>query len=228
MIVKPTYVYKMMQDNDCRFFTLCEGREVVGEQQEDDCNVDDAIQQLKEILAEFQSSTVDIKISNRCNAEKAKGGKGYKNYSFKIKLGTSVTGNAEASSNVVMLEKIKNLEIKLLEKDFEYRMKELERKFDERDKDGIGGIAEKFAPYLPMIFGMPAQPVPGINGVDGDDGRKQNVKELQQRLKAALSEIAKVDTDYVTTLEYIATLAQTQPQNYLQYAQILKAAATGK
>lgn len=229
IIVKAEHVYNMMRKHQCHCYTLLDGKDVIGEQQDDSVNVEQAIDQLSETISMIGSSSVDVVISDRSNEKKSRGGRDFVNYKFRIRLHQAIDAAGSSSGNMALLQQIKALEVKLLEQSFNAKFDDMKRKLEGKKETGIEGLVKPYLPQLIEAFtGQPVKQAQApINGIaDDGHGAKISKEEKQKRMRNALIAIEKVDGNLVETMEHIAKLATDQPQTYLQYVQMLKATAS--
>lgn len=238
VLVNLARVVKIMQENTCFYWTLYDGKSIFDAYQDISGTMDESILRLQETVQDISGQTIDIKISDRCNDEKAKGGRGFKNFEYKIKLsGTgdvSGIGAIGGGGNVVLslLREINELKTAQIKAAYEIQLKEIERKMDEL-KEAKGGLNMDTA--LNKVFAFISEnpgfltgntakvTAPGLAGPpEGEQAVFAPDTDTKVKMRNALVRLSKVDANIAETLTALADFAESNPEKYKQYIPILK------
>lgn len=206
-----------MQTESLCYWQVFDGKAKVDENQTNE-NVEDAVEDLRSLLDDLEGNSVTVKISNRNNEEKAKGGRNYIHYDYTVKL---VQQRSEANGNLSLLKELYELknqiQIDRLTNDFEKKLAEATKK----DKDSPSDRA--IAAILPKILESFAGKVtPGIAGI-GEEVTTENLNKanVKQVIRNMVNQFSKIDPDYLEVLAAIVTIAKNKPTEYATYKPIL-------
>jgi len=225
-LVKKEFVFKIMEDKDLPYFILTDGRNMIDENQDTGITAE-AIRQLEETLEAIEDSTVVIKLSNKNKKDKAKGGKDYENYEYRINLkqaNAGMTGTGINGTVLGMMEKNNELQrrLDLLEKESE--LKELRREIAEI-KAGGNDQVDKWLPILSSFLtkdtGAAMKQNVGVAGHE-EETINESFIEAQKKTRLALIKLAKVDKNLPDTLTLLADFAERKPNEYLALLPVLK------
>lgn len=228
-------VISAMQKNEMAFWILKDGRTTVEMMQDSETDIDASIQLLREVMSQVSGQFIDIIISNKSNSEKAKGGKAYLNYDYRIKLAASpgLHGSNELQGGVIgLLKEIGNLQSKLIEQKYEALIEKLTQKHAmngaeklhplmEKGINVLADIAERIElPFLKSKVPSPLAGPPETEVVKTNGTRKRS-KEENQILVNAIDILSSVDPDFTNTLTKLATFAKNDPKKYLSFIPLI-------
>lgn len=224
--VKEDFVYSKMERYKTAFYTVLDAQRIVDKQDDETVEYPEAISMLRDTLENLEGGSVTVKISNRNNKEKAKGGRDYVQLEYQIKLGKGISGNTfevggRSDATVVkLMEQITILKSELVATTYQTKLDQLQRTIDDIKNDKSNPLLDNAIPLLMAHFGGGnAAPVaaPHLAGPGNDVEEKNRVKAAVQRWRRA------DPTGFVETLEMIAELAEKKPDSYNSAKPILKA-----
>ena len=231
-LVNIDHVYQLMKQNSWKLWVVKDelGYTRIDEQQDANCTVPNSIQQLKNCIdACSEAGIVLIELSSKLEKTEGRGGavKGTK-FSYRVRT----KEQAETGSNPVqavaghsqdridqMNSTINSLQLKIQELQFEKKMDDLKRDLEDRDP---------FEKYLPLIQGFlsnaqAGRQAPPIAGVKGENDPEIKVsKKPASVLAGFLQRWKNLDADYVTMIEAIIVMGESDPDAYKVYAGQLK------
>lgn len=229
-------VLKIMQENNCMYWTLYDGKSVFDSYQDGGGHIDESLQRLQETVQDISGQTIEIKISDRNNEEKAKGGRGFKNFEYKIKLsgGGEISGiGAGGGNNIVLslLREINDLKTAQIKAAYEVQLNEIQRQMESL-KEAKGGLnldqaLNKVFTFISdnpgFLTGNPAKvTAPGLAGPPETETAPVPDKESQNKLRNALIRLTRIDKNLPETLTALADFAESNPEKYKQYLPLIK------
>ena len=233
-ITKKEFVLSQMERLKLPFYTIKDGTGLVDDQQED-IEVEEAIQMLSDSLDAFGSGVVEIKLSNRNKASKRTGGD-LTTYTYKVKVGNENTPaiNGNTSSNLESFyEERMRLEKKIIELENNQKFEALKREIEsvknnEKSVFDHPMVQNVIAGLMGAYGGakvaetniVPIAQKPLINGTDTEV--KKISKEEQKLIGQAISRINAVDPDMVSNFLSLATLAESNPTMYFNAVSMMK------
>lgn len=224
-LVKLDHVEKIMRDEEVPFWYLTDNggeKNVISSNQSEE-NIETSIERLQEILADVEDSVVCISLSNKTRKEKAQGGRGHKQYTFKIKLrekeAVGMMGGNQGMFALVLQQMEKNNELSR-----EILKLQLEKKHDEEiaglqeKPDSISTIITILDKHADKIFGTRH----GIADVGGEDETVDEEKvNAEEKIRAALIKLRAVDKNLPETLTQLAKFATKNPKKYKELLPLL-------
>lgn len=230
--VKKGFIAKAMQTNACRFFTVKEAGKLIATQQDNDLTIDEAIDLLNETIDNFTSGVLDIAISTKSNTEKARGGKGFLNFEYKVRIENDAAVVGGAGANVfALMAQVQDLQVKLMKKDEEVKFNDLQRQFNEFKKQGgnknTEGLNKLAMALIPHFTGKTALHPP-LAGHEEEETETTNMTTEQKKAELkkalpALQKLAKYDKDFVKHLGLLAAFAENNTEKYLSFIPMLEA-----
>jgi len=197
--------------------------------QVDAMSAEDAAEELEEFLEGCSYPYVDVTISRRTPEEKSKGGAKGDDYTHRVSTkgaqaiaGTTTKNDIGNSMLMTLFKEIGDLKSEIVAKTWEIKLAELQQQMKELKDDKSNPMQEAAMMHLMNMFtggtGIASPTSNIINGVTA--GATQNNKE---RLKAVVNRLLAADKDIISTLEMIATFAETKPAQYEAFKPMLKA-----
>lgn len=233
-ITKKDFVIAQMERLKLPFYTIKEGTSLIDEQQED-IEVEEAIEQLHGTLEAIGSGVVEIKLSNRSKASKRAGGD-LTTYVYKVKLGneTATTSiNGSSASLESFYEERMRLEKKIIELENNQKFEALKREIEavknnEKSVFDHPMVQNVIAGLMGAYGGakvaenntVPIAQKPLINGTETET--KKLTKEDQKLIGQAISRINAIDPDMVSNFLSLATLAESNPTMYFNAVSMMK------
>lgn len=225
----PQFVLERMRLHGFKYYQVFaqDGKTLIEEQQHPDVDCVEAMNRLESILNNTDG-LVTVKISERNRDEKGQGGS-IRSFTYQLQLGGSHMGNqAPAANNGIGINGIAAIQASLEEK-FTAKLEALQREYEHREElrrlnEKISGLEtqlnqkdpfaeygmqllEKFGPAIAgSMFGKPAAPM--IHGPDNDQD------DIDARAERALIRLLKVDPDFISNLEKLADMAETNQPLY--------------
>lgn len=226
------FIYTKMLTNGLNYYRVLDSdnKTVLDSQQDSDCNVDEAVNRLRDTLDNL-NGLVNVVLSAKSGAEKAQGGTGPKG---DIKLTIKLSDDSKGGINGIEHQSMRSDELRAaMTREMEARIEAIET----RHKAEISALKTEHAnekrfrelqdqikelkendytkEVLPMISGLlgnngsalagiPDQP--HITGIEGASPK--------ERMVAAINTILKTDKNFVAHLEMLATLSEKSPVVY--------------
>lgn len=226
------FIYTKMLTNGLNYYRVLDSdnKTVLDSQQDSDCNVDEAVNRLRDTLDNL-TGLVNVVLSAKSGAEKAQGGTGPKG---DIKLTIKLSDDSKGGINGLEHQSMRSDELRsAMAREYEAKLEaaeirhkaEIDRlKSDHANEkryrelqDQIKELKENdhLKDVLPMISGLlnnngaalagiPDQP--HITGTDGASPK--------ERMVAAINTILKTDKNFVAHLEMLAVLSERNPVVY--------------
>ncbi len=210
--VTKAQVHRAMFEHDLPFYVVKEGSNELDQYQEPGATVADSWPRLENTLNECTGTYVDVVLSNKSKTEKSKGGRDYKQFSYKVRLGQAQSPAAHSPNNDLLRE-ISGLELKLKEFEFNQRLKDIERENEEKTSPLIR-LLEKYLTAHTNPTPEPAMSEAPINGAP------QN--EATQKIKTAINILGKIDKDLPDNLLKFALYAAANPNEYKQLLNLIQ------
>lgn len=216
--IKKEFLFKEIEKEGLFFYSVVEGSNVIAENQSCD-SVEQCIEELTEVFESLDESSVIVKLSNKKKSDRSKGGRDHKYREYKVGLRSSDSLGSGAGS-LSMLERIFQLQLELKLRDKDKEKEDLERRIKELEEGGNNPMLEKginlIAGFLSsqgktVVAGHNDGPLPGAG-----------VATPAERVKAAISRLAKIDPQCVDTLELLADFAEKKPEDYRRFIPIVK------
>ena len=225
------YAKNLMRTHQVRFWKLkdSDNRSVLGEQRNEDLDVEQSIHQLEQAFSEIEGKYVILELRGRSPKERGSGGD-TKTTSFELRVsiqnlsgqGVGIAGNGYMSSDIQRLtERINQLETDKIRIEHKFEIDSLKKEISEL-KEGnpaldaiIAGLGNLIQPKMAPNGAAPepAQPVRALAGVD---------QKKPGKIQAALKRLAAIDSQLIETLECLAAFAESNPDQYTAYVQMLK------
>lgn len=230
-ITSPAFISERMRVYQYRYYQVYDqdGKTLIDEQQNSDVDLETAINRLESLLNNLEG-LVHVKVSKANRQEKGAGGN-VQALTYTLQLGGAHMGaNKPADNNAGFVQGIgairesmeQSFQAKLdaMQKDWEHReevrrlnerITGLETALKEKDPMTEAGMQmlQQFGPaILGSMFGKPAAPM--IHG----PGTETAADDIDTRAENALVRLLKVDPDFITNLEKLADLAETNPAMY--------------
>lgn len=222
-LVSINHIKKVMEDNECPFWHLTDNggdKNVIDSNQSEE-NIESSFELLEQVLAEIEDSIVCITLSNKTRKQKALGGRGHQQYTFKVKLKEKEVAMS-MGGNQGMLAMVFQLMDKNNELTRQMLLDKQAREFEER----ISGLENKPSafemalPYLERMIG-------GQMGIAATGDEDEEVDEekvnAQETIRAALKQLLAVDPKLPEHLTLLAKFAKKYPKDYKAMIPMLKA-----
>ena len=227
-VVKLEHVYEMMRKNDCAYWRITGtsgGRNLIDENDTEE-SVENGIELMQTCIEMIEDNFVCIVISDRNKKEKAKGGRNYEQFEFRVNLHKSETSTGLSGMNngvlgllIISMKENSELMRQVNDEQRKREMDELNRKIDELKK---GDKIDKYRPYLDKLFDVDSSKQ-RISLAGNDDGEVNETEvQKQQRIRKALIRLNKVDSHLPDTLTLLANFAEKNPDDYKFYMQKLQ------
>ena len=230
---KKDHVFKIMRQQELPYWEIYGPDGSTPAMASDDVNdLEGNIADLRDVLSGIEGAACHIRICNNPFPLGKGQPRGQKLHEFDVILSTERNRSSQeaapnnpvagvANNNTALLEKIKDLEVKIVKLEHKHEADLLRKEFEDfkkeqQDASPLGNLIEKLEPYLPALLGMSVTPPPGINGTEEDK---------KQMLLSAIKDLKSVDANFEQNLTNIAKLAKAKPTEYLQYMQLLAAQA---
>ena len=211
------YVLQKVTDNKLIYWKVeAAGQSHPIDQQREEISIIESANKLEGLLETLSAGVITITASPI--ALSGRGGDRSQMQQFKVKLEDSIkpiNGQPESGQNMGLLDRIKALEVSLVEQKYQRMLEDKDRELRElREGSTTDKLINGLLPIMAAKFGGPqAQPGPAIAGTEETPG---------QRIKAALMKLQTVDNDLPGTMEALAAFAQKSPEQYNQYLTMLK------
>lgn len=244
------HVFKIMEQNDCPYWELWATDLLKAAiSQNEDIDVEESINILKDTLKGIEGSTIRIRICNNPFPLSPGQPKGQKLFDFNIKLRNAFesnnnqergVGNVHASGDRQMIydlmQKMYDLNTKLVEQQNNHSVELLKRDMQNmkeslESKHPLQGFIKNLEPYSPLIL----QNMTGMNlgvtqtgAVTHAIAGTETPEETQRKkniLLSALNELKQIDVSMEENIANIAKVAKSNPQQYLMYMQMVKTQA---
>lgn len=226
--VNKEHIYKVMADNDARFYCITDNGKVLDEQDNLAIDTNTAIEAMKEMFAGLTGSFVTVKISNKNKMEK---GNGRSKDLFNREYTVTLTGDkaiAGVNQNNGMLAELINenklLRQQILEEKHKAEIDAINRRFAELEEkqnmQGITGI-----PIIDSLFGNEQVQLAIVEKLTGvlSSNKVTALAGVNHSTEQLIEQIENVDPDFETvTLPLLAQLAVTKPDTYKQGIAFLK------
>jgi type III secretion system FlhB-like substrate exporter len=227
----PQFVLERMRLHGFKYYQVFaqDGKTLIEEQQHPDVDCVEAMNRLESILNNTDG-LVTVKISERNRDEKGQGGS-IRSFTYQLQLGGSHMGNpAPSADRGIGIHGIAAIQTSLEEK-FTAKLEALQREYEHREE--LRRLNEKITdletqlntknPYVewgmqqldkygPAILGgflgKPAAPM--IHG----PGQEPVADDIDARAERALIRLLKVDPDFISNLEKLADMAETNQPLY--------------
>jgi hypothetical protein len=207
------YVFKQMQENQLAFYEVLD----------ENVTVEKAVEQLRECLESLNGSFVTIKVSAVTKKAKAQA-RDYSLRIYNVKLSTpaqQVGGIGAVNDDYKsLMAEITALKEQLIETKFKNEIaglrEEMERIKTEKS-DPISDIAQAML----IQYMQPQQK--GIVGIAGtsESVSATEIQSDRDRFTAVVKRLRNIDPDFVTTLEKLAAFAETNPDKYKLYLNMI-------
>lgn len=220
-----------MQKASAKYWKLYDSDgSLIGEQQDADCGVDKAVELLEEALEEINEGWVTVNANTKKGKELSMGGD-IKTGAFKFKIrmgGSSGSSGRDSSGNhykdffelKLEFEKFK------LEKEYEGKNKDANKDPYEKFLEKIGNIVE--IEYLEeRKIQRGGKEISGTTTTTTTSVEKEKAKDVmnsgtnKEKVVAALTDLASVDSNIADNLLKLAEFAKKNPELYKQYVATL-------
>lgn len=218
-----------MRNEDKPYWELYDRSTTIAENQ-DESVVEGSINLLEQVLLEIENPYVDINICDKTKKEIGRGGNKQRYNKFTINLGHS-------SKEVAKSTGLSKVERDLIEKNFELQRKidrlEDQKKYDEllRKIDDIknNDVLSKLlsSPQVMQGIGSLLGVKPGTTmgiasaGVE-DETIPASAVERQQKIKAAIVRLARIDSRFDDTITMLADFAEKNPEQYFESIKVMQ------
>lgn len=216
--IKKEFLFKEIEKEGLFFYSVVEGSNVIAENQSCD-SVEQCIEELTEVFESLDESSVIVKLSNKKKSDRSKGGRDHKYREYKVGLRASDSLNSGAGS-LSMLERIFALQLQLAMRDKDDEKKELERRLKELEEGGNNPLLEKGINMLAGFLGSQGKTV--VAGHNDGPLPGADVVSPAERVKSAISRLAKIDPHCVDTLELLADFAEKKPEDYKRFIPVVR------
>lgn len=215
-----------MEEKELPYFTVTDGRDLIDENQSEG-SVDKATELLTILFEEIEDSCVHISLCNKTKKERAKGGKDYVYFQYKVRLRAKEESIGGINGTVLsLLEKNNELTRQLLLQGKERELEDLKREIKELKEgkeDDISPMEKMAMQALGSLISHNKQQGVGIAGAN-DEPIETSKVNAQQRVRAALKRLAAVDNDLPGSLELLADFIEKKPEQLPIIKAMLKGA----
>jgi hypothetical protein len=210
------YILQKVTDNKLIYWKVeAAGQGHPIDQQREEISIIESANKLEGLLETLSAGVITITASPI--ALSGRGGDRSQMQQFKVKLEDSIkpiNGQPEGGQNIGLLDRIKALEVSLVEQKYQRLLEDKDRELRElREGSTTDKLINGLLPIMAAKFGGVPSAVPGIAGTEETPG---------QRIKAALMKLQTVDKDLPGTMEALAKFAEKSPEQYNQYLTMLK------
>jgi len=209
------YILQKVTDNKLIYWKVeAAGQGHPIDQQREEISITESADKLAALLETLTGGIITITASPI--ALSGRGGDRSQMQQFKVKLdeGTKPINGGAPSQDMGLLDRIKALEVNLVEQKYQRLLEDKEREIRElREGSTTDKLINGLLPIMAAKFGGVPSAVPGIAGTEETPG---------QRIKAALMKLQVVDKDLPGTMEALAKFAEKSPEQYTQYLTMLK------
>lgn len=221
-VTKDWLIKKVVNDN-LPYWKVYDGKELI-EQNQTESDAEKSAQELNYLLEDLDGNICRVQISDKNNSQKSKGGRDYVNYEYQVKLsGIKDSGN----NNISLLKEIFDLKMQIQVNELKQQHDAAIKLIEDKGGSTFDKALEKLMPII-QAYGM-KYIQPGVAGINDPAPTETQLGSLskKERLMAAINTLAKVDTDYITLIESIASIAANNLPMYNQYKPIIIQAANG-
>lgn len=215
--VKKEFLFKEIEREELCFYTVVEGSNIIAENQSCD-SVEQCKEELNEVFESLDESSVIVKLSNKKKSDRAKGGRDHKYREFRVGL-RSVDSSGAGAGNLSMLERIFALQLELKMRDKDKEKEDLERRIKELEESGNNPMLEK---GLNLIAGFLQGQGKTVVAGHEDAPLSSSGATPAERVRAAVSRLAKIDSNCVATLELLADFAEKKPEDYKRFIPVVR------
>jgi hypothetical protein len=215
-------VFKKMQSDQLMYWRVLDGRQLI-DQCMDAASVEDSLEQLRLLLNQCEGNVVTVILSNKNNAEKAKGGRNYINYEYSVKL----RNTTDYSGSNSLLRELMDLKLQMQINELKKHHEEELRKITEEKQSGP--LDKALEVLLPLIQQqLMATTKPGIAGIVNEPVAEERLGiSKKEELIQALNVLKANDSDYIDTIKALSKIALDYPEKYKMYKPMLMNLSNG-
>lgn len=210
--VKKDFVIKKISQEGLPYFEIFDGKNLLASNQ-DNSNVDEAIDMINDTFDNVEDCKVVIKLSNKTKIERGKGGKNHLYYEFQINLKTTAIASISSSKDSEnYLREIYELKNQITALENKHAIELLKKQFEDSQKEDKNPLLETAINGIIQAFGQqkPTIAVAGLN----EEPIQAATEEPTTRIKNALKKIATIEPDLPGTLEKLADFAINNTVQY--------------
>lgn len=212
-----------MEDKDLPYFKVTDGKVLISKNNEES-EPSKAVELLAEVIEMIEDSIISISLSDKTDKERGKGGSNWDNYNFKVKLkqAEGINGTAGGINGTILAmmkengELMRKIELQAKEHELNELKKEIREIKEDKNKPDVW---EKYLPLLSAHFGNKT-PI-AVAGAD-DGAVAEAAVDRQQKIRAALVRLSKIDENLADNLTLLANLAEKHPDKYKSFIPIIR------